>query len=280
MDHAVRATGDHDVGVAAADELAGFTHGLGAGGAGCQCVEIGAASVKAIGDVAGGAVGILLELANHGQAVIGDARPARGVERVALAIPARDRRRDEIVEIDRAFAAAEVDADLRRVGGAGSVEPGRAPGHLRRAEGESGVASGIFVIVVAVAKNTLEVEALNLCREMRRKRARVKDLGRADAALAVQQALPDRVDVVPQRRDPAHSSDDHSSLHRFIPRGPPVVPVVPFSLLRIQSLAACQPNRISATRGIGGRPGPRFARRRARMTETRRHRLSRRSAFR
>ena len=59
----MRAAGEHDVGVAVADHFGRLADGLAAGGAGRQAVVIRPFQVEIGGQVAGGRVQLLLELA-------------------------------------------------------------------------------------------------------------------------------------------------------------------------------------------------------------------------
>ena len=62
MDHAVGAAGQHEVGVAVADQFGRFADGLAAGGTGGQAVIVGPCEVEMGGQVAGGRVQLLLGL--------------------------------------------------------------------------------------------------------------------------------------------------------------------------------------------------------------------------
>ena len=66
VDHAVRAAGEHHVGVAAADDLGRFADRLAAGGAGGQAVDVGALGVEHAGQVAGRHVRLLLQFRRSG----------------------------------------------------------------------------------------------------------------------------------------------------------------------------------------------------------------------
>ena len=65
VDHAVRAAGEHHVGVAAADDLGRLADRLRAGGAGGQAVGVRAPGPEEAGQVAGGRVRLLLGLADR-----------------------------------------------------------------------------------------------------------------------------------------------------------------------------------------------------------------------
>ena len=63
VDHAVRAAGEHEVGVAVADHVRRLADGLAAGGAGGQAVEVRPLQVEVGGEVGGRRVQFLLGLA-------------------------------------------------------------------------------------------------------------------------------------------------------------------------------------------------------------------------
>ena len=63
VDHAVRAAGEHEVGVAVADQLGRLADGLAAGGAGGQAVVVRAFEVEVVGEVGRRRVQLLLVLA-------------------------------------------------------------------------------------------------------------------------------------------------------------------------------------------------------------------------
>ena len=64
VDHAVRAAGEHHVGVAAADDLGRLADRLAAGGAGRQAVDVRPLGVEHAGQVAGRHVRLLFQLAD------------------------------------------------------------------------------------------------------------------------------------------------------------------------------------------------------------------------
>ncbi len=67
MDHAVRAAGEDDVGIAAADQLEGLADGLRAGGAGGQAIGVGSPGSEDARQVAGRGSGLLLGFADRVQ---------------------------------------------------------------------------------------------------------------------------------------------------------------------------------------------------------------------
>src|SRR6185369_15395072 len=76
-------------------------------------------------------------------------------------------------------------------------------------------------------------ETLDLGGELRGKGPGVEDRCLRDAALALEDALPGRVDLVAQRCDPAHAGDDDASIHALC--------------LRMTMAAVCPPDRAVAT---------------------------------
>ena len=115
MDHAVRAAGEHHVGLAAADDLGSLADRLARSRAGCEAVEVGTLRVEQSGEVAGGHVRLLLHLRERMERLQPLLRELRHVEHVS-----RDRRihhAGEGVEVLLTLTAAEVDTQSRRIGG-------------------------------------------------------------------------------------------------------------------------------------------------------------------
>ena len=114
MNHAVGAAGEHDVGLAAADDLGRLADGLAAGGARGEAVGVGALGVEHAGQVARRACWALAPARPRGRA------PSRPVSTNFLSEnspPARGggHHPREAVEILLPFAGAQVDAEPRRV---------------------------------------------------------------------------------------------------------------------------------------------------------------------
>ena len=85
MDHAVRAAGEHDVGIAAANDLDRLADRLAAGGAGRQAVGVRALGVEHGGQVPGRHVRLLLQLDRRVQPFQAGLGEQRQVELVAVA---------------------------------------------------------------------------------------------------------------------------------------------------------------------------------------------------
>ena len=116
MDHAVGAAGEHDVGVAAADDLGRLADGLAAGGAGGEAVEVRAFGAEVRGDVGDRHVRFLLELELRVEALEAFLDERGQVEFAVL--EGGDHHVAEVVEVLLAFAGAEVDAEAVGVDGA------------------------------------------------------------------------------------------------------------------------------------------------------------------
>ncbi len=146
MDHAVSAAADHDVGIAAAEDFGGFADGLRAGGAGGEAIHRGAASAGEECQMGQRHVRLLLELADDVHAFEGDLGPFHGVDGGSVGFPGGEGGACVCVEIERAFAAAEVDSDAVEVESC-LVQAGCLPGLLAGAEGELGIAASAGVRV-------------------------------------------------------------------------------------------------------------------------------------
>ena len=213
MDHAVRAAGEHDVGVAAADDLGRFADGLAAGGAGGEAVDVRALGVEHRRQVAGRHVRLLFQfdhrvqrfqacLDERGQVELSPCRALRHHVREA----------DEIL---LAFAAAQVDAEARGIDCASSTPESSTaclaaptancvwrPRYFQRSGSSPASAMSQF---------------LHFGRDLGGKVAGVEERGVADARIAAQQRLPHFVDRVPQRRDAAQAGDHNTSFHFTLP---------------------------------------------------------------
>ena len=142
VDHAVGAAGEHDVGVAAADDLGRLADRLRAGGAGGQAIGVRASRSEDHGEVRGGCAGLLLGLVDRMEFLDTLAGESRGVD---LAVTRRGvDELDEPREVLLPLARAEVDAEP------GSVEIGFGlqarviDGHPGGGDGELGVSTVLF----------------------------------------------------------------------------------------------------------------------------------------
>ena len=186
MDHGVSAAGNHDVGVAASNDVHGFTDRLGAGSAGGQAVVGGAADSELPGDVAHGHVRLLADLAPPAQDLEGLLGPAGQVELIALRIKGDHVHRGIRVKVQDPFAGAEIDPHPARVqiGVARQARliprlAGGPQGELR--VGRRGLVQRRVVRVLAV------VIIADLRREGRGKRARVEPVDGCHTRLALDQ---------------------------------------------------------------------------------------------
>ena len=154
MDHAVRAAGEHHVGLTAADDLGSLADRLTRSRTGREAVEVGPLRVEQSREVAGGHVRLLLHLRERVERLQSLFRELRHVEHVA-----RDRgihHAGEGVEVLLPFAAAQIDAQSRRIGGQTVQQAGilhclqrRARREFRVATAES-PAGGVLALVADV----------------------------------------------------------------------------------------------------------------------------------
>ena len=189
MNHAVRAAGEHHVGVAAADDLGRLADRLAGGGAGGQAVQVGALGVEQAGQVAGRHVRLLLELllrVEPFEAALGELFQIQ----FAVAAGLRDHVHEDR-EVLLPFAGPQVDAELRRierrVEHAGILDRLHGGGH-----GELDVAAGELeplgpLVMVA------EIEVFDFRRELRGKVGRIEVADGADAVGAVAERFPHRI---------------------------------------------------------------------------------------
>ncbi len=130
VDHAVGAAGEHDVGLAAADDFGRFADGLAAGGTGGEAVEVRAFGAEVRGDVRDRHVRFLFELELRVESLEAFLDERGQIE---LAVFERgDHHVAEVVEILLAFAGAEVDAEAIGVDGAEDAGIVRRPAGRRR----------------------------------------------------------------------------------------------------------------------------------------------------
>src|SRR5262249_33001834 len=108
VDHAVRAAGEHDVGVAVADQLDGLADGLAAAGAGGQAVVVGAVQAEVGAEVAGGGVQLLLGLLGGVEVLQPAALEAGEVQVARLGAVGLGDQRHQVGEVLDALAGAEV----------------------------------------------------------------------------------------------------------------------------------------------------------------------------
>ena len=140
VDHAVGAAGEHDVGLAAADDFGRLADGLAAGGAGGEAVEVRAFGAEMRGHVGGRHVRFLLELELRVEPLEAFLDERGQVE---LAVLERgDHHVAEVVKILLAFAGAEVHAEAI---GVDRAEHARVVhGLLGGADGELRVPAALF----------------------------------------------------------------------------------------------------------------------------------------
>ena len=171
MDHAVRAAGEHQVGVAVADHFGRLADGLAAGGTGRQAVVVGPFDAEMGRQVGRRGVQFLLGLAAWVKAL--DAAPAKGrhVEFPRLGIVGHGQQQDHVVEILDAFAGAEIDAEAACDRPGIVEEAGVGQRLLGGGGGERAVETRI-VPAFAMGHEALQVEVLDLGGELGRKASR------------------------------------------------------------------------------------------------------------
>ena len=140
VDHAVGAAGEHDVGLAAADDFGRLADGLAAGGAGGEAVEVRAFGAEVRGDVGDRHVRLLFELELRIEPLEAFLNERGQVELAVL--EGGDHHVAEVVEVLLAFAGAEVDAEA--VGIDRAEDAGVIDGLPGGADGEPRVAAALF----------------------------------------------------------------------------------------------------------------------------------------
>ena len=202
------AAGEHDVGLAAADDLGRFADGLAAGGTGGEAIDVRALGVELRGQVGDRHVRLLLEF----QLRVEPLEPfsnERG--QVELAVLQRgDHHVAEVVEILLAFAGAEVNAEA--IGLDAREHAGIVDGLLGRADGELGVAAALLPLGRVFA-HVGHRPVANLGRNLGGEVAGVEQRRVADARLAFFQVGPQLGHRGAQRRDATHAGNYDSSSH-------------------------------------------------------------------
>ena len=144
----MRAAGEHHVGLAAADQFGGLADRLARGSAGREAVDVRALGVEHAGEMAGGHIGLLLDLGKRVQSLQAKLGEAGDVER--LPVDGLHHHGREGVEILLAFAAAEVNPEP-----GGIVEAVGETGIGHRPHGSAGsklgVAAAVFPVFRGVA---------------------------------------------------------------------------------------------------------------------------------
>ena len=144
-----------------------------------------------------------------------DLGPLHRVDRASPRLPRRQGGGGVRVEVERAFAGAEVDADAIEI----ELVPRRAPpifhacAHAASANCVLRPAPSCCAIVGDVLGEVESPSPRPRCWSGKVDASKMRGL--RDAGLAGEQALPDRLDGMAHRRDPAHSGDD-DSVHGFV----------------------------------------------------------------
>ncbi len=214
MDHGVRAAGEHDVGLAAADDLDRLANGLAAGRAGGEAVEIRSLGIEEAGQMRGRHVRLLLQFRDrveHFQAPAGETADIQ----LRTAVQSGDHHFGKAVEVLRAFPAAGVNAEAGGIQ-RGVLQAGVADGFLGGPDGKTGVTT-LILPVGRVQSHVGEVPVADLGRYSCRKIGGIKEGRIAYARLASEQPLPNAFAVGAQGRDQADAGDDDTSSHGSLP---------------------------------------------------------------
>jgi hypothetical protein len=214
MDHAVRAAGQHEVGIAVADQLGSFPNGLAAGGAGGQAVVIRAQEIEIGSEMGGRRVQLLLELTPRVERAQTGPSKRRRIHVAALRLIALAHQGNEIVEILNPFSRAEVNSETRTVHLLVFEETGVRQGLLRGTCGEPAIGARIGP-PLRLAHVFAEVEALHLRRESCRKSTGIEKLDGAHTASAFDLGLKQLVHAVSEGCDYSHAGDDDAFFHIF-----------------------------------------------------------------
>ena len=209
MNRAVRAAGEHQVDVAAADHAGRRADGLCAGDTGGDAVDVRALGIEQRGEVSRRAVGLVLrfrlgiEDAQRGAQELGCIRAAVGRDVGHGA--------DEAGKILKGFADAEIHAEAQRVdarvgqhGGAGGVQGGaQCKGRLARRIGPRlRIGAGVGERPVAHLRGDADRVAF-----------RIEQRERSDTGAPLRQPLPRLFHSPPQRGDTTEAGDDNATAH-------------------------------------------------------------------
>ncbi len=126
VDHGMGSAGDHDIGATFAEDLHGFSDGLGGGCAGGEAVEGGSSGAGEEGEMGEGHIGFLLEFAGDVHQLEGHSGPLDGVEGGGAVSPGCECCGCVGLEVEGSFAGAQVDSDAVKVEGC-VVEGGGVP---------------------------------------------------------------------------------------------------------------------------------------------------------
>ena len=191
MDHRVRAAGEHDVGLVAADDLDRLADRLAAGRARREAIDVRPLGVEEAGEVGGHHVRLLLDFGHrveHFQALLGEAGQVEGVS----AGQGGDHHLREVEEVLLSFAAAGVDAEPARVEAA-QLDAGVGHRLFRRADGEMGVPA-LMLPVRRILADVGKVPIADFRGDLRGEVAGVEARRQAHARVAGQKPLPDGFD--------------------------------------------------------------------------------------
>ena len=210
VDHRVRAAADHDVGVAAAEDLGRLADRLRAGGARGEAVHRRPAGAGEQRQVRQRHVRLLLQLAHDVHPLQRDLGP---LHRVDL------RSRPASTPSGRRWCTRRNRASLRRSRGRcrrdrGRASPRSSPAIFHacaHAASANCVLRPAVACCVASATCSARSKSFTSARDASWETcAASKIVVLRDAGLAVEQALPDRLDGMAHRGDPTHSGDDDS----------------------------------------------------------------------
>ncbi len=210
MNHRVRAAGEHDVGLVAADDLDRLADRLAAGRTGGEAIDVRPLGVEEAGEVGGHHVRLLLDFGHRVEDFQALLREAGQVQGVSLG-QGGDHHVRKVEEVLLSFAAAGVDAEAARVEPA-QLDAGVGDRLFRRADGEMGVPPLVFPLRRVLA-DVGKVPIADFRGDLRGKVARVESRRLAHARLAGQEPLPDRFDFHAQGRDPSDAGDYDASSH-------------------------------------------------------------------
>ena len=207
VDHGVRAAGEHHVGVAAADDAERLADRLRARRARGQAVVRGAADAELPREMRKRHVGLLLDLARRAHQSKRRLDPIPSIDLVRRRIPPGEVARRVGIEVEHAFTGPEVEPYATAIELRERIEV-RLPPRLARRPQRKGAVEPRVRVHGGILHELREVVVADLAREGGRKGAGVEAVDRRDAALARQQPLPDALEIVPERRHPAHAGDD------------------------------------------------------------------------
>ena len=209
MNHRVRSTAHHHIRIAAKNERVRLTNRLRARRACCETIERRATNAKLAREMRKRHVGLLLDFVHLREHFMRGLRPTHSIKSGRAITPARKICGCILREIEHAFTRAKVQTDALAIQCAKRIKPRLLPRLTCRTERELRIQSCCRVHF-HIGDKLRNVVILDFRRKGRGKCARIKACDRTHAALGTHESLPGGINVVTERRNPAHACDDHA----------------------------------------------------------------------